>query len=290
MLPQFREVRLPSRSDLRCAIWLLVSGYFTKMVVADTLAPWVSLNFQANQTLGWSTILATLAFGIQIYGDFKGYSLIAKGLAALMGFELMWNFNFPYWSCSVQEFWHRWHISLSTWLRDYLYFPLGGSRVAPARVCFNLMLTMLLGGLWHGAGWNFLFWGAWHGAALCCNHVYRRIFGELRHKTLGWLMTMFVVLSGWFFFRASDYATLRHMLGSLQNLAWLSVHTAMLRVIGLAVLPLAIIEGIEFRRGQDQLTIAKTNRFGLVAIETIMLVMILAASRRTAVSFIYFQF
>lgn len=290
MLPQFRQVRLPSRVDIHNGAWLLICGYFTKMVVADTFAPWVNLNFQANQTLGWTTVLATIAFGVQIYGDFKGYSLIAKGLAALMGFELMWNFKFPYWSGSVQEFWHRWHISLSTWLRDYLYIPLGGNRAAAPRVWFNIMLTMFLGGLWHGAGWNFLIWGLWHGTALCINHLYRRLFGELKYKSLGWLMTMFVVTVGWFFFRATDYSIWQGMLGSLRNMAWLSVHTAMLKTICLLVLPLAVIECVEFQNGQDQLTIAKFNRFVLLGIEAIMLIMIFAASQRATVAFIYFQF
>src|SRR5208283_745693 len=221
---------------------------------------------------------------------FKGYSLIAKGLAALMGFELMWNFNFPYWSSSVQEFWHRWHISLSTWLRDYLYIPLGGNRSTSPRVCFNIMLTMFLGGLWHGAGWNFLIWGVWHGAALCVNHLYRGIFPEVKYKSLGWLMTMFVVVVGWFFFRATDYSIWHAMLGSLRNMAWLSVHSAMLKTICFLTLPLAALEYVEYQNGQDQLTIAKFNRIALVSIETIMLIMIFAASERATVAFIYFQF
>jgi alginate O-acetyltransferase complex protein AlgI len=290
MLPQFRKVRLPSGVDIHNGVWLLICGYFTKMVVADTLAPWVNLNFQANQLLGWSSILATIAFGVQIYCDFKGYSMIAKGLAALMGFELMWNFSFPYWSSSVQEFWHRWHISLSTWLRDYLYIPLGGNRATTPRVCFNILLTMFLGGLWHGAGWNFIFWGIWHGAALCANHLYRRFFGELRYNSLGWLMTMFVVIGGWFLFRASDYSIWRGMLGSLHDMAWLSVHTALLKTMVLLVLPLAIIEFVEYRNGQDQLTIARSNGYAVAAIETLMLIMIFAASQRATVAFIYFQF
>lgn len=290
LLAQFREVRLPSRSDLTNGVWLIIHGYFIKMIVADTLAPWVNLGFRADQTLGWTTILATIAFGFQIYGDFKGYSLIAKGLAALMGFELMWNFNFPYWSCSVQEFWHRWHISLSSWLRDYLFIPLGGSRVATSRIYFNLMLTMLLGGLWHGAGWNFLAWGAWHGTALCVSHWFRHHFGELRTKTVGWLLTMLVVTGGWFFFRATDPELGRAMLGSLRNLAWLPGHTAMLRTMALVALPVALVEYTEHRNRENQLTIPGLNCWVVLAIETIMLIMIFSASQRASVDFIYFQF
>jgi alginate O-acetyltransferase complex protein AlgI len=290
MLPQFRSVCFPSRDSVQNGAWLIIRGFFTKMVVADTLAPWIDINFQANQTLGWSSILATVAFGIQIYGDFQGYSLLAKGLAALMGIQLMWNFNFPYWATSVQDFWHRWHISLSTWLRDYLYIPLGGSRASPKRVYFNIMLTMLLGGLWHGAGWNFVIWGLWHGMALCCNHAYRRTFGELRYRSLGWLVTLLVVLVGWFFFRATDYSVWWAMLGSVRNMEWLIVHTAMLRIICLTALPLAILEYAEFRRGQDRLAVAKFNWLALAFIEAAMLIAIFAVSQRPALEFIYFQF
>lgn len=290
MLPQFRHVRVPSREEIGGGIWLIIYGYFTKMVVADTLAPWVNLNFQANQMLGWSTILSTVAFGLQIYGDFKGYSMIAKGLAALMGFDLMWNFKFPYWSGSIREFWHCWHISLSAWLRDYLYIPLGGSRASPSRVCSNLMLTFILGGLWHGAGLNFLLWGGWHGSALCVNYLYRRRFADRGLGALGWIMTMVVVFVGWFFFRATDYSIWRAMLASLANMQWLRVHTAMLEVICLLAAPVALLEYVEIRNKRDPLAIARLNTEALLAIETVMLALIFVASQRATVDFIYFKF
>jgi alginate O-acetyltransferase complex protein AlgI len=290
MLPQFRRVCFPSRLDVRHGVWLLVRGFFTKMVIADTLAPWVNLNFQANQTSGWSSILATAAFGIQIYGDFQGYSLIAKGLAALLGFQLMWNFDFPYWASSIQEFWHRWHISLSTWLRDYLYIPLGGSRVSSPRLYFNIVITMLLGGLWHGAGWNFIIWGLWHGIALSCNHAYRRLLGGSVNANIGRFFTLLVVFVGWFFFRAGDYAVWRGMLGSLQNMHWLVVHTALLRIIVLLALPMALMEYIERSHGGDQFTFANFNGFALGLIEMAMIIMIFSVSQRSPLAFIYFQF
>ena len=288
LLTQFREVQLPTRAGIALGAWLVVQGYFTKMVVADTLAPWVNLNFNANQTLGWSTVLATLAFGLQIYGDFKGYSLIAKGLAAFMGFELMWNFDRPYWATSVQDFWHRWHISLSTWLRDYLFIPLGGSRASPLRVCLNLMVTMVLGGLWHGPGWNFLIWGAWHGLALCAHYLWRQRAGEGRPGLGGWLVTMAVVFVGWFFFRATEVAIWRQMLAALGNLAWLPAHTALLRTVLGVALPLALLEYLEFARGRDLR--GEFKRFWVAGLEALMLVLIFAASQRPSVDFIYFQF
>jgi alginate O-acetyltransferase complex protein AlgI len=290
MLPQFREVRLPTASDIRDGIWLIIYGFFTKMVVADTLAPWVNLNFQATQQHGWSTILATIGFGLQIYGDFKGYSLVAKGLASLMGFQLMWNFSFPYWSTSIQEFWRRWHISLSTWLRDYLYIPLGGSRATPLGVCRNIMITMLLGGLWHGAGWNFLIWGAWHGLALSFNFLFRKSGPGAMAPVLGRFLTLATVFVGWFFFRAETYPTWMGMLGSLRHLEWLGVHTAMLRVICLLLIPAGLLEYVEFRSGQNQLTFARSQPWLAALIEVGLLLAIFAVSERTAVSFIYFQF
>ena len=288
LLTQFREVRLPTKAGVTQGVWLVVQGYFTKMVVADTLAPWVDLGFHANQTLGWSTLLATLAFGLQIYGDFKGYSLIAKGVAAFMGFELMWNFDRPYWSTSVQDFWHRWHISLSTWLRDYLFIPLGGSRAGPSRVCLNLMLTMLLGGLWHGAGWNFLIWGGWHGLALCVHYLWKQRVGERKPSFGGWLLTMVVVFIGWFFFRATEAPVWQHMITALGNLAWLPAHTVMLRTIVLVALPVGLLEYLEFTRGRDLRF--EFNRFWLAGLEALMLVLIFAASQRPSADFIYFQF
>lgn len=166
LLDQFSRPRRLDAETVRRAVWLIVYGYFMKLVIADGLAPIVDAIFVARQPFGWSVVLGTIAFGIQIYGDFCGYSLIAKGTALLLGFELIWNFRFPYWAVSITEFWRRWHISLSNWLRDYLYIPLGGNRGGTASTMRNLMITMTLGGLWHGASWNFVIWGVLQGIAL----------------------------------------------------------------------------------------------------------------------------
>jgi alginate O-acetyltransferase complex protein AlgI len=152
------------------------------------------------------------------------------------------------------------------------------------------MITMLLGGLWHGAGWNFVIWGGWHGLALCINHWYRERFGGLASRTLGWSLTMLVVMVGWFFFRATDAAIFTGMLRSLHHLSWLGVHTAMLRIIVLLALPLFALEYVEYRNGQDQLTETGFRRLTFAAIASCMLLTIFAASQRPAVNFIYFQF
>jgi alginate O-acetyltransferase complex protein AlgI len=156
-------------------------------------------------------------FALQIYGDFSGYSAIARGTSRVLGIDLMENFRQPYFSTSITEFWRRWHISLSTWLRDYLYISLGGNRGTKLRTYRNLMLTMLLGGLWHGASWNFVVWGGIHGVALALD---KRLFGKrapmpadapytirrVLRAVGGWLTTMTVVLFAWIFFRATTYA------------------------------------------------------------------------------------
>ena len=159
-----------------------------------------------------------VAYAIQIYCDFSGYSDMAIGLAALLGFDLMENFNMPYVSKNVSEFWSRWHISLSTWLRDYLYLPLGGNRGGWLKTCRNLFIVMFLGGLWHGAKWTFVAWGVAHGLALIAHKQYRRLVPlEARETrrlswigdTLGWLTTMTFVCFTWVLFRSQSFDTVR---------------------------------------------------------------------------------
>jgi len=147
---------------------------FQKAFVADNLAKIVDPIFADPPTNGAIVLIGLYAYAFQIYGDFAGYSNMARGLAKLMGFELMINFRTPYFATNPKEFWQRWHISLSTWLRDYLYIPLGGNRAGEIRTYANLFLTMLLGGLWHGAAWHFVCWGMFHGALLMMYHAYER--------------------------------------------------------------------------------------------------------------------
>jgi hypothetical protein len=185
MIPQFKRGRT-SRSAVLAARGLAIfaAGLFKKVVIADNLAQFVSpvfahLDAGGGVTAPWAW-LATLAYSLQIYFDFSGYSDMAVGLALLFGIRLPVNFRSPYQALSIVEFWRRWHITLSRFLRDYLYIPLGGNRLGEQRRYINLMVTMLLGGLWHGAGWNFLVWGGLHGACLSINHLWREWRGGAR--------------------------------------------------------------------------------------------------------------
>src|SRR6202049_52948 len=178
MIPQFKRGRTGRSSVLAArGLAIFAAGLFKKVVIADNLAQFVSpvfahLDAGGGVTTSWAW-LATLAYTLQIYFDFSGYSEMAIGLALLFGIRLPVNFRSPYQATSIIEFWRRWHITLSRFLRDYLYIPLGGNRLGEQRRYLNLLLTMLLGGLWHGAGWNYLIWGGLHGIYLCTNHLWR---------------------------------------------------------------------------------------------------------------------
>ncbi len=193
----------PSGEDLARGVFLLTLGLTKKMAFADNFAK-VSDTYFNNLAAhpgifaAWS---GTLAFGLQIFFDFSGYTDMAIGMAKLLGFHFPENFRRPYLAGSVTEFWCRWHISLSTWLRDYLYIPLGGNREGAAKTYRNLLITMLLGGLWHGASWNFVFWGAWHGVLLAIE----RALGWDRPAWWRIPITFALVLNGWVFFRAANF-------------------------------------------------------------------------------------
>lgn len=208
-LHQFREPRArPSGLAVEGALQLILLGLVKKVVIADSLAPVVNDAFtDAGNASAATLLLGVYAFAFQIYGDFSGYSDIARGSSRLFGIELIRNFEQPYLSRSVTEFWRRWHISLSTWLRDYLYVALGGNRGGERRTLRNLMLVMLLGGLWHGAAWTFVVWGGLHGTYLVAERLLRRDAVEPDRPGLGigrGLLTFHLVCFAWIFFRATS--------------------------------------------------------------------------------------
>jgi D-alanyl-lipoteichoic acid acyltransferase DltB (MBOAT superfamily) len=290
LLDQFARKRKIDPDQIARAVWLLIYGYTIKLVIADGLAPIVDATFVPNQPFGWSVVLGTLDFGLQIYTDFWGYSLIAKGLALMMGFDLIWNFRFPYWATSPSDFWQRWHISLSRWLRDYLYIPLGGNRGGRVRTVRNLYITMLLGGLWHGASWNFVGWGFLHGTALATARYLPAIPLHARIKsTLNWALTMGIVFSGWFLFRATSENLLLGMLSALHDFEWVPTHTAMLQSLVAAAVPLFAIEWIQQRTRNDFFLLSAPALVRYLVLSCLCFASILML-RQYQPTFIYFQF
>lgn len=216
LLPQIREKYPLQWDNFITGGQQMLTGFVKKVVFADNLAPWVNQVYAApGDYSGLSALVATYLFAWQIYFDFSGYSDIAIGVARIMGFQFVENFNMPYISTSIQEFWRRWHMSLSSWLRDYLYISLGGNRRGRVRTYINLLLTMLLGGLWHGASWNFVIWGGMHGGWLALERMWKSMqerwaFHWPHHPMLSSMSASFrrvLVFHGvcltWVFFRAA---------------------------------------------------------------------------------------
>ncbi|WP_109437694.1 MBOAT family protein [Aquimarina sp. AU119] len=202
LVPQFLKKRTFTYKTFSYGIKLMIWGFFLKLVVADRAAIYVNAVYNNTENHdGLSFIAATVLFAFQIYGDFAGYSLIAIGTSKLFGFDLMTNFRRPYFSASVSEFWTRWHISLSTWFRDYLYIPLGGNRVAKPRWLFNLFITFLISGLWHGANWTFVVWGALNGLYLILEVL---LFKKRRKGVFNVVLTFALINFAWVFFRANS--------------------------------------------------------------------------------------
>lgn len=210
-LPQIKEYVGIKRCGLETGIQIFVFGLFKKMVLADHLGVFVDDVFRMPGAFNTGTvILGAVSYSLQIYLDFSGYSNMAVGVSRMLGFDMAANFDLPYIAENVSEFWSRWHISLSTWLRDYVYIPLGGSRKGEARTYLNLMITMLVSGLWHGVGWTFVLWGVLHGMLSC---LHRFVGGRIHHtdsrmfRLLKILVTFVLVTLLWVIFRADDLGT-----------------------------------------------------------------------------------
>ena len=264
-LPQLQTRRNPEGIRINRAFLLIVAGLFKKVIVSNLLATrLVEQVFAAPQTFSCGDVLlAIYGYAAQIYCDFSGYTDIAIGCAMLLGYRFPRNFNAPYAATNPQDFWRRWHISLSSWLRDYLYIPLGGSRGTAARTCVNLMITMLLGGLWHGAAWTFVIWGALHGLYLIVHRGWNAIawapIVRVR-QTAAWrwasrLLLFHAVCLGWIFFRAPSFGiafAVLHRLTIPGACTLLSIPIAVALVAGLAgqFQPLRWRKAFEFELGR----------------------------------------
>ena len=207
MMPQFAKLKnkVINLENVAAGLFIFFMGLFKKVVIADTFAEWATQGFdlakELNMLEAWST---SLSYTFQLYFDFSGYTDMAIGLALLFNIKLPTNFLSPYKATSIQDFWRRWHITLSHFLRDYIYIPLGGNRKGEARTYLNLFITFLLGGLWHGAGWTFIFWGALHGAALVIHRAWQKLKIKLP-TLLAWFLTFNFINIAWVFFRAKSF-------------------------------------------------------------------------------------
>jgi D-alanyl-lipoteichoic acid acyltransferase DltB (MBOAT superfamily) len=227
IMPQIRRRRPFSPAQQAIGVRLLLRGFIYKAAIADTLAQIADPVFaHVDQYDAHALVTATIAFYGQIYFDFAGYSSMAIGTARLFGYRFPPNFNYPYRAASVTEFWRRWHMSLSFWLRDYLYIPLGGNRGGTLFVCRNLMITMLIGGLWHGAAWNYVIWGALHGVGLCANKLWREARRRLpmpidvrgSWHIAAVVLTQLWVMLAWVFFRCDSAAQATEVLAAIVGL------------------------------------------------------------------------
>jgi D-alanyl-lipoteichoic acid acyltransferase DltB (MBOAT superfamily) len=294
LIPQFQRPARLSRDMAATGLLLIVWGLFKKAVVASELATGlVDPVFNDPAVHGrWDLIAATYGYAVQIYCDFSAYSDMAIGLAALLGYRFPRNFNQPYRAHSLQDFWRRWHISLSSWLRDYLYIPLGGNRDGVVGICRNLMITMVLGGLWHGANVTFLIWGLLHGGVLAIERVWREVKPKLwpsLPKLLGVAITFHIVCLGWIFFRSQTFdAAIAFIRGFARP-----------DTLVLAVTPLAlalIVFGLAIQASPERLIeragarLARLPALGAAAALAAMMVGIEALRPEGVAPFIYYQF
>lgn len=303
LLPQFQRNRLVSVETIREGCWLIAWGLFKKLVIADNLAvlvngvfnPYDADNSMGSSNLsGFEVLIAIYAFAFQIYADFSGYSDIARGCAKLMGFELMVNFRVPYFSTNPSEFWNRWHISLSSWLRDYLYIPLGGNRGSKIGTYRNLVLTMVLGGLWHGASWNFILWGAYQGSILVAYRILG--FEGVGTSSSGWRKILHIAwffqltCVGWLIFRAQNLNTISVFVQSII----FDFHITELALEKLGTMlfytwPLILIQIVQFKTGELH-WLPRRHWFVRYNAWVFLVVSMLVLSAKQEVEFIYFAF
>jgi D-alanyl-lipoteichoic acid acyltransferase DltB (MBOAT superfamily) len=306
LLPQLRQARTITREHVRSGLWLLLFGYFLKVFLADNLAPIVDRGFApGGEATAFGVLVAVYAFAFQLFGDFAGYSSIALGCAALLGIRLSTNFLFPYFVTNPRDFWRHWHITLSSWLRDYLYVPLGGSRCSAWKVRRNLLVTMVLGGLWHGAGLTFVVWGAYHGLLLVAHRwVVGRLGDGLGEAESGpvrwpgglWRLAKVIAMFHWtclglLIFRAVSLPQVGALLWTLAT-RWerpfVDEIVSAQSVLLLAALP--VIVGLLQSRTGDVRRIEAIPRPLRAPLVAILVFLLLSWGRWQGAEFIYFQF
>jgi alginate O-acetyltransferase complex protein AlgI len=292
LLPQLRTPRDPRAVLAGPGLFLIAGGLIKKTVIADELARQVVDPVYNDPVAhsGGEILLAFYAFAAQIYCDFSGYTDIAIGIALLLGFQLPQNFNRPYTALSLQDFWRRWHITLSRWLRDYLYIPLGGNRKGEGKTYRNLMITMLLGGFWHGASFTFLLWGGIHGTALSVERWGRTHHPGFRMpKPLAWFITFNVVCLAWVFFRAPNLSTAFDILGGIGLSGPSPLVTLPMVFLVVAAIAVQFFPHDMWRRAEAWL-VARPVAFQGIAIGALIVAADAAVGQQGVAPFIYFQF
>jgi alginate O-acetyltransferase complex protein AlgI len=269
-------------------------AFAQKILLADTLAPLVDAGFRLAAPSMADAWLATGGYALQLFFDFSAYSSMAIGLGSMMGLKFPENFDNPYWSTSVTEFWRRWHMSLSSWLRDYLYISLGGNRAGAVRTYVNLMITMALGGLWHGASWTFMLWGIWHGAGLVVERLWKHAALPTPPAAFRFGATLVFVLLGWTLFRADDFATAVTMFSGMldhNGLGISAAYAAAIRPTELLALVLGIVVVylplVQFRSARAWRGLRMSLSYSAFAL---FMISCWALQGRIVVPFLYFQF
>ncbi|MDN5203075.1 MBOAT family protein [Fulvivirgaceae bacterium BMA10] len=297
LLPQFYKIRRFDYSRAVTGSRLILWGMFKKIVIADRLAEYVNLVYNHPQDhQGITVILATIFFAFQIYCDFSGYSDIAIGVARLFGFDLMTNFRTPYFSASIKEFWSRWHISLSTWFRDYVYIPLGGNRASTPRWIYNLMMTFLVSGLWHGANWTFVIWGFIHGSINAIEALWSKYkpFNLRLPHLIRVFITFTIVCFAWIFFRANHVQDAFLLIQNAFNISfdWDSIKLIAVFNFMILLLLISLLIFVELVMQSDfikrKVFVYQPVRY--LAYSMVIMIMALLGVFQNEQDFIYFQF
>ena len=299
LLPQVSKQRTITVENVHSGLFLIIWGYYKKVAIADNMAIIADRIFNNYQSYeGMALVAGILAFTVQIYCDFSGYSDIARGVSKLMGIELMVNFKLPYFALNPSDFWLRWHVSLSSWLRDYLYIPLGGNRGGSFNTYRNLFLTMLLGGLWHGAAWNFVVWGAFHGGILIIYRFFDRNpehedpwNGDFsRFRIISKMGLMFILtLIGWVIFRSHSVGQIAYILTHVGPYITTGIFWNDLYPVLYFSLPLVVVQVVQYAT-RNLLAPARMHPVLLGLFYTYLLVWITVFGVRESSQFIYFQF
>ena len=311
LIPQLKTPQKWSNENAIKGAKHMMVGFFKKIVVADLVSVYVNSVYNSpEKATGLGVIIATALFAVQIYCDFSGYTDIAIGCARIMGIRLMKNFDHPYTATTIKEFWGRWHISLSTWFKDYLYFPLGGSRCSRPRHLLNLMLVFAVSGLWHGAAWTFVIWGVLHGMYQVIgtltikkrNALIERVGLSTTHPAVVWsrrIITFILVDFAWLFFRANSISDAFTLLGKLTDggfavdttLKAMGLTPVMIILTAVTILTLIMIDKmLKYEDGEDGGYVLTKNSGFVLYVMMIMLAWLLLLSKDMASTFIYFQF